>query len=264
MNSRGDGKSVENLEPSAASPTERAFSILELVARTGTASIAEMISVLGIPRPTVSRIVASLEGYGYLRKTSGRGRYVIGPRLIGMAEDVLRATAGQAASEAVLLDLNRAIGETCSLGVMRGGEVVYLNSVASNAPLTLRFEAGQRAPLHCTSSGHLFLASMAKSQFDAYLGTGPWTAYTPRSITEPADLAARIQQVRETGYATNESTFVTGILGIAVPVTGQDGRLLASLTVSAPSARRTIPELERWLPRLRAAAERIGRAMREA
>jgi DNA-binding IclR family transcriptional regulator len=139
-------------ESATASPTERAFNILELVARTEATSIGEMISALGIPRPTVSRMVANLEASGYLRKAAGRGRYVIGPRLVNIAEDILRATAAQASSHVVLMELSQAAGESCSLGVMRGGEVIYLDSVASSAPLTLQFLAGQSAPLHCTSS----------------------------------------------------------------------------------------------------------------
>ncbi len=248
-------------EPATASPTERAFNILELVARTEAISIGEMISALGIPRPTVSRMVANLEASGYLRKAAGRGRYVIGPRLVNIAEDILRATAAQASSHVVLMELSQAAGESCSLGVMRGGEVIYLDSVASSAPLTLQFLAGQSAPLHCTSSGQIFLADMPKRQLDGYLQTGPWASYTPRSITEPQELAELVEQVREKRYATNDSGFVMGVVGIAVPVLGTEDRPVACLSIASPAVRKTVADLEGLLPKLRTAATRIGRAM---
>jgi len=248
-------------ETTNTSPTERAFNIIELVAKTGEISIAEMIAALGIPRPTISRMVAILETSGYLRKTSGRGRYVIGTRLVNVAEDILRATAAQAPSHVVLMELSRAVGESCTLGVMRGGEVIYLDSVSTNAPLTLQFLAGQSAPLHCTSSGLLFLADMPKKQLDNYLKIAPWEPYTPHSVTKSQELAKMVNKVRDQGYATNDSGYVMGVVGIGVPIYGNDGCIIACLSVAAPAVRKTIAELEIMLPRLRAAALRIGRAM---
>ena len=257
---KGPAPKVVN-ESTTASPTERAFNIIELVARAEAISIGEMISALGIPRPTVSRMVANLEAVGYLRKGDGRGRYVIGPRLVNVAEDILRATAAQAPCHAVLMELSRVVGESCSLGVMRGGEVVYLDSVSSNAPLTLQFLAGQVVPLHCTSSGQIFLADMPQHQLEDYLRTGPWAPYTPNSITEPKRLAELVEQIREKGYATNDSGFVMGVVGIAVPVLGTEDRLVACLSIASPEVRKSIVDLEGLLPELQMAANRISRAM---
>ena len=248
-------------ENTARSPTERVFRILEVVASRGTTSISEIISTSGIPRPTVSRTVAGLENDGYLRRTTGRGRYSVGTRLVEVASNVLRSTASQAATDTVLLELNRIVGETCSLAALRGGEVVYLGSVASDAPLTLQFEAGHKAPLHCTSSGQLFLGEMSNAQFRAYLKSGPWNAYTRHTITDPARLTRIIEQVRAQDFATNQSTFVDGVMGIAVPVRDSNGRLLACVTVSAPSSRKSIDDLMSNLTELRSAADRLGRVL---
>jgi DNA-binding IclR family transcriptional regulator len=232
-----------------------------VVASKGAASIGEIISTSGIPRPTVSRTVAGLENDGYLRRTTGRGRYSIGARLVEVASDVLRSTASQAATDTVLLELNRKIGETCSLAALRGGEIVYIGSVASDAPLTLQFQAGHKAPLHCTSSGHLILSEMSKRQFDAYLESGPWHAYTRQTITDPARLTRIIKEVRAQGFAINQSTFVDGVMGIAVPIRDSKGRLLACLTVSAPSSRKSIADLTSHLSELRSAADRLSRVL---
>ena len=248
-------------EVSNTSPTERAFNIVELVAKTGEISLGEMIAALQLPRPTISRMVANLEAGGYLRKTTGRGRYVIGTRLVNFAENILRGTASQASSHVVLMELSRAVGESCALGAMRGGEIIYLDSVSTNTPLTLQFLAGQSAPLHCTSSGLLFLSDMPKNRFDDYLKIAPWEAYTPHTVTMAKDLVELIEEVRDQGYATNDSGYVMGVVGIAVPIYGNGGSIISCLSVAAPSVRKTIPELEQILPRLRDAADRIGRTM---
>ncbi|KAJ3472484.1 hypothetical protein NLI96_g13334 [Meripilus lineatus] len=200
----------ETPEPEV-SPTERAFHIIEMTAQLGRISTADIVAALGIPKTTAHRLVSNLEEFGFLEHGIERGRYQVGPRLLELATNILAASTSHGPIHALLMELSRRTAETVSLGVMRGSEVVYIDSAIGNSPLTLNFQKGHRAPVHCTSSGRVFLANMEKKQLDAYLLSGPWEPITPYTIVDPERLRQEMEQVRKQGYATNDSEFAIGL-----------------------------------------------------
>ncbi|MBI1942117.1 MAG: helix-turn-helix domain-containing protein, partial [Betaproteobacteria bacterium] len=129
----------------AAGAVPKALRVLEAVAeRKRPLSIAEIAAALDLPQPTAHRIVTVLERLGFVGREPGRRRIVEGGRLVGLGLNVLQAAAGSGARHAVLAALAKKTGESCNLGVMAGGNVVYVDRVESQWPLGLRFEPGSR------------------------------------------------------------------------------------------------------------------------
>src|SRR4029079_8200544 len=118
------------------------------------------------------------------------------PRLVELAAAVLNSTLISAPIQTVLADLARRTGETCSLAILSSGMVEYVASAVGDSPLTLQFQAGQRAPIYCTSTGRALLAALKESPLSAYMATGPWGAITAHTITNPAKLLDRVRQTR--------------------------------------------------------------------
>jgi IclR family transcriptional regulator, acetate operon repressor len=250
----------ETPEPEV-SPTERAFHVIEMTAQLGRVSTADIIAALGIPKTTAHRLVSNLEEFGFLEHGMERGRYQVGPRLLELATNILAASTSNGPIHALLMEISRRTSETVSLGVMRGSEVVYVDSAIGNSPLTLNFQKGHRAPVHCTSSGRVFLAHMEKKQLDAYMLSGPWEPITPYTIVDPDRLRQEIDVVRKQGFATNDSEFAIGVVGAAVPIAGPNGRVVACLSISAPKARKSLDEVTLLVPTLQAAALRITKIL---
>ncbi|WP_211709058.1 IclR family transcriptional regulator [Paraburkholderia aspalathi] len=250
----------ETPEPEV-SPTERAFHVIEMTAQLGRVSTADIVTALGIPKTTAHRLVSNLEEFGFLEHGMERGRYQVGPRLLELATNILAASTSHGPIHALLMELSRRTAETTSLGVMRGSEVVYIDSAIGNSPLTLNFQKGHRAPAHCTSSGRVFLANMEKKQLDAYMLSGPWEPITPYTIVDPDRLRQEIDQVRKQGFATNDSEFAIGVVGAAVPIAGPNGRIMACLSISAPKARKSLEEVKLLVPMMEAAALRITKIL---
>jgi IclR family transcriptional regulator, acetate operon repressor len=257
---KADIPTPEAPEPEV-SPTERAFHIIEMTAQLGRVSTADVVTALGIPKTTAHRLVGNLEDFGFLEHGIERGRYQIGPRLLELATNILAASTAHGPIHALLMELSRRTSETVSLGVMRGSEVVYIDSAIGNSPLTLNFQKGHRAPVHCTSSGRVFLANMEKKQLDAYMLSGPWEPITPYTIVDPDRLRLEIEQVRKQGYASNDSEFAIGVVGAAVPIAGPNGRVMACLSISAPKARKSLEEVTLLVPMMQAAALRITKIL---
>lgn len=253
-------KSASSAE-TAQGPVERLFSVLALAARMGLISVADVVYVLDLPRPTAHRMIATLRDLELLQKMPVRGKYAVAPKLVGLAASILGSTIVYAPIQTLMKAVAQKTNETCGLAVMAHGEIEYLASVMGQSPLTLQFQAGQRTPLHCTSSGQVHLAGLPDEELQVFLNTGPWDALTPRTIVEPQVLMERIRKVRAQGYAANESEYIFGVVGAAVPVHNADGQVVAALTISAPRIRRSLEEIVDFVPLLKSYAYRVGKVI---
>lgn len=248
-------------DAAGGTPVVRLFSVLNLAAKMGMISAADVVYMLDLPRPTAHRMISSLESLDLLQKMPVKGKYAVAPKLVGLAGAILASTIVYAPIQTLLSTLAQRTGETCGLALMSMGEVEYIASVMGQSPLTLQFQAGQKAPLHCTSSGQVFLAGLDKEHLDKFLATGPWEAMTEFTVTDPRVLSQRLNKVRAQGFAANESEYIVGVVGAAVPIVNADGQVIAALTLSAPRSRRTLEEVHAMVPTLKNFADRIGRAL---
>ncbi|MBD0274259.1 MAG: IclR family transcriptional regulator, partial [Acetobacteraceae bacterium] len=195
---------------------------------------------------------------GWLQRGLSSKRLVVGPRLVELAFKVNAATFGDGARHALLQALADELGEQVELGAVRGGQVVYFATVRSVRPASLQFEPGRRAPLHCTSTGKLFLAEMAPAPRERLVRALPLARHTARTVTDPDVLLRQLLEVRANGFATTTEEFVEGVAGCAVPVRGRRGEMVAALGVTAPLARLREAGPARHVAALRRAAERLG------
>ncbi len=241
----------------------KALRVLEAVAaRKRPMSIAEIATALDMPQPTTHRIVGTLEKLGFVGREPGRRRVIEGGRLVSLGLNVLQAAASNSAPHAVLSALARKTGESCNLGVMAGGNVVYIDRVESHWPLGLRFEPGSRVPLHCTAIGKLMLSRLPAAALNAHLASGSLTRYTATTITDARRLKAELERIRRQEYSIDDQEFMSGVVCIAVPVRGpRNGDVCAGLAISAAEARLTLAGIKRFLPDLRAAAAKLARSL---
>lgn len=245
-------------------PLARAIDILETVASYGRSmAVAEIAEALSLAPPTAHRLVANLEELGLLRRMPGSKRVVPGARLIELGFESTKAAFGDAARHAILQGVADQIGEQCELGIVRENGVVYIDSVRRVREASLQFVPGSRAPLHCTSTGKLFLSRLPDRIRAETVRALTLTRFTDHTITDPDTLLQELERVRERGWASNNEEFVTGVVGCAVPVWGARKTLLACLGLTIPVARVKFEALESFIPILEAAAERLAKSFVE-
>jgi DNA-binding IclR family transcriptional regulator len=170
---------------------------------------------------------------------------------------VITSIARLGPSHNILNALAEETGETCNLGVMEAGQVVYLDRFETKWPLGLRFEPGSRVPIHCTALGKMFLSKMSKSQRQKYLATLPLTRYTENTYTDPTSLEDELVKIRSEGVSFDNAEFMSGVVCMAVPIRGPKGNVIAGIAVSAPEVRLTLEDLRKYLPTLKVAAEKL-------
>lgn len=246
-------------ESDKTSVFERAFAVLEYVVRAGyPVTASDVADHLGLPKPTVYRMIENFEAQGFLRRDLSR-RLAIGPRLADFAFETLRASIRYAPRRTILNNLVDEVGETANIGSLEGGDVVYLDRVeAEHWSLRLNFHIGSRVPLHCTAIGKLFMAYMPERQLDALLAQLDLRSFTPQTITSAKALREQLVTVREEGIALDDEEYIPGVVCIAAPIFNVKGEMQAGVAIQSPSARMSPKDALRHSMPLRRAAKALA------
>jgi DNA-binding IclR family transcriptional regulator len=240
--------------------TARSFAILEHVARASTpVDVLDIIGSLKLPKATAYRLVDWFIGQGYLSREPGRKRLIVGPKLTTLAFGALSASMRNDAPHIVLQRLVRTVNETCNIGTLLNGEVIYLDRVESEHwPLRLQYTSGSRVPLHCSAIGKLMLALAPASRRRRLLQSLELRRFTEHTIIDPARLDAELRQIRKEQVSFDREEYLVGVVCAAVPVIGDKGEILAALAIQAPEARMNVNAARRHLPALRTAATELA------
>ncbi|MPZ41134.1 MAG: helix-turn-helix domain-containing protein [Rhizobiales bacterium] len=241
--------------------TARSFAILEQVASSlrGPVDVHDIIATLKLPKATAYRLVDWFVTHGYLSRAPGQRRLIVGPRLTNLAFGALSSSMHNDAPHMVLQRLVRKLNETCNIGTLLNGEVVYLDRVeVEHWPLRLHYAIGSRVPLHCSAIGKLFLALTPSARRDRLLQSLELLRYTDRTITDRKLLEAELRQIRKEQVSFDCQEYLAGVTCMAVPVLGENGGMLAALAVQAPEARMNVQAARGHLAALRGAASELA------
>ena len=236
--------------------TLRAVQVLEQLGRgQHPQTLSQLAQRLSMPKTTLMRLLAAMERAGYVTHAPAERGFVPGPGATTLALTLLRTPSFTRSCVAVLSQLAATLGEACNLTALDGDQVVYVARVETDEPLRLHFETGNRVPLHCTASGKLFLASMAHAERDRVLSRIPLTRCTPHTLTDPTLLHSELDRLAARGIGIDNEEFVRGMTAVSVPVRDKQGKMVAAIACHAPTARVSLDDLLRALPKLQQAAQ---------
>jgi DNA-binding IclR family transcriptional regulator len=105
--------------------------------------------------------------------------------------------------------------------------------------------------------GKLFLAHDDPARVRAYAVRTGLTGHTRNSITELGRLERELASVRASGVARDDEELELGVRCMAAGIFDDQGKLIAGLSVSAPSDRLE----EAWLERVKGTAAQISAAL---
>ncbi|MYN13793.1 helix-turn-helix domain-containing protein [Pusillimonas sp. TS35] len=241
-------------------PTMRLFALLEVIAQKDQYfSLQGLVEELGLPKPTLHRMLQQLEGAGMIQRDGDGRQYSSGLRLRRMAENLLLNNTVHGARHSVLRQLVEEVGESCNITTCSGDEVLYLDRVETLAPLRFYLHPGSRVPLHCSASGKLFMAQMTPSQRRRLLTATTLSGYTDKTLTSAEAVEAEIEAVRRNGYGMDNEEFLPGLLCIAVAVPSTQGKSNMAVAIQAPIMRMPAEKARQHLPALRRAAQALAR-----
>jgi IclR family acetate operon transcriptional repressor len=217
---------------------DNALRLLKLFAERDSIRLTDAYQYLNVAHSTAHRLLAMLIHHGFVRQDPETRVYLPGPTLMDIGLAVVQKLDIRAQARPMIERLAERFGETVHLVGLEGTQVRYLDAVESSRALRVAQRLGNVLPAHCTSAGKALLAEMTDDQVRALYGeTGSLEQKTDRSVGTMARLIATLDEVRQTGYATNYEETEEGVGSVAIVLRDRPGAALAAVAVAVPTSR---------------------------
>jgi IclR family pca regulon transcriptional regulator len=223
-------------------------------------TLSEIASRSRLPAATARRCLLTLAESGYIMQ-SGRN-FLLRPKVLELGAAYLESMNIETLTRTHLEELASKTGDSASLSVLDGAEIVYVARASIRTLMRLEAHVGSRFPAYPTSMGRVLLSGLSKERLRDYFDKTSFTALTEHTITDRAKLQKLVEECRRTGYATVEDELAYGVVAIAVPVFDDSRRIVASLNSSSHSKKITKARLVRErLPMLHGVSAQISREL---
>ncbi len=198
--------------------------------------ITEIADRLDLNKSTVHNIASTFESLGYLAQNAETGKYYLGVKLLQFSYIVNNHMGFRKFLLPYMKRIAAELGETVYMGIPHERDVLYIECYSAGSNAGARNILGERARMHCTGLGKAMLAYLSPARIEQYLSV-PLEKYTQTTITTRERLLAEIEITRARSYAVDNMEHEHGITCIGVPIFGNDGKLVAAVSISAPSPR---------------------------
>lgn len=224
-------------------------------------SIAEVAVASGLDRATARRCLLTLAHLGY---ADYDGKFfTLTPRVLRLGTACLATMPLPQMVQPWLDRLSEALGESSSVSILDGDEIVYVARAAQRKVMSISLMPGSRLPAFCTSMGRVLLAARPEAEVQKLLAARPLLARTSLTVTDLAAVMARIALVRAQGFAVIDQEVEIGLRSIAVPIMDARGRVVAALNLGLAALTEDVGALEaRYLSELRAIQSELRKILR--
>ncbi|HXF67301.1 MAG TPA: IclR family transcriptional regulator [Burkholderiales bacterium] len=234
------------------------MSLLDALARQAAPVNLKQLATTTRLHPSTAHRILSVMVENRLVDRIEPGTYRLGIRLLELGALVKSRISVRQEALPYMQSLHQELGETVNLSVRHDDEVVYVERTAgSNSMMRVVQIIGARAPLHITAVGKIFLAEDGPQGCYEYARRTGLPRYTENTLTDPDDLARELEKVRRQGYAFDNEEAEKGVSCIGAGIYNDEGKLVAGLSVSAPSDRLD----KAWAAQVRQTAQKISRAI---
>lgn len=240
---------------------ERMFTLIDVLAsRDDALSLKEISERAGLHPSTTHRILNDL-AIGRFVDRPHAGSYRLGMRLLELGNMVKGRLNVRDAALKPMRELHALIQQPVNLSMRQGDEIIYVERAYSErSGMQVVRAIGGRAPLHLTSVGKLFLASDDSQRLKEYAQRTGLKGHTKNSITQLDLLERELSKVRQYEHASDNEELELGVRCMAAGIYDDQNKLIAGLSISAPSGRLE----DAWLPKLKETARQISQTLGHA
>lgn len=235
----------------------KGLKLLELLARSDVPmGVTDLARELLLPKSNVHSLLQALVAMGYARQLPDSRRYCASIRLWELGSAVLAHLDLKRAAQPCMVHLQIQTRETVHLSILDGDEVVYVHKIDSDEPVRAYSDIGGRAPAHCVATGKALLAwqsDAAQKNRSSRL-----TQHSARTIVDSAAFLRAMRRIRRQGYAINRGEWRETVGGVAAPILGELGQVIAAIGVSGPLSRLGPARMRALAPLVTNAAEQIS------
>ncbi len=238
---------------------DKALAVVELLMRRAEPLPARMIAQeAGINRTTTHRLLNALMHRGWIEKPPGTASYRLSLKFLALAHVSTQVRSFLEEVRPAMEHLSRLSRETVHLGVLDGWEVLHIDKVESLERVGVSSKIGSRGALHTTGLGKAILAASTDELLEDYLAYAASPGAAVR-VPDPDALRAEITLTRARGYAIDNEDDSVGVRCLGVAIRGAGGAPLFAISLTGPSPRFTLEQVEALAPEVVATAHALSR-----
>jgi IclR family transcriptional regulator, pca regulon regulatory protein len=208
----------------------KGLSVIEaFTAERSKLTITDVSAITGFDRATARRCLLTLSELGYA-DYDGKN-FSLTPRILRLGTSCLATMPLPRIVQPLLDKLSSEIGQSTSVSILDGGEIVYVARAAQQRLMSINLMAGSRLPASCSSMGRVMLASLPDAEIRRILKADPPLKRTPKTITSQKAIFDLIQKAKRDGFAIVDQEIEIGLRSIAVPLYSANGKTIAALNV---------------------------------
>ena len=223
-------------------------------------SITDVARQTGLDRATARRCLLTLHTLGY---ADYDGKYfTLAVRSLRLGLAGLSSMPLPHIVQPWLDKLSERIGQSCSVSILDGNEIVYIARAAQRRIMSIGLMPGSRLPVHCTSMGRVLLSSLPEEKARSLIESCELVPRTPFSLTDTELILEELARVREQGYALLDQEVEIGLRAIAIGLVGQRGKVCAALNVAVAAVQPDAADLiDIYLPEMRRVQSGLARVL---
>jgi DNA-binding IclR family transcriptional regulator len=239
---------------------ERALTVLEVFSADRTKlSLDQLTEASGLSKPTVFRILSTLQSRKYVILDKEDGRYRLGSIFLSLASAALSSLDLAAIARPHLTELRNLSQATVLLGALMDDLLVYLDKIEGKGPVRLAADIGwRRDPPHYGMLGMTIMAHLEPAEQQRLLREHPLRPLTRKSIIDPAGFDARLKEIAQQGYAVEFEEAIEGVWGVASPVRNSAREVVAAVGVALPMTVKTPGRITETITLVKSCAEAIS------
>lgn len=241
---------------------ERATAVLNSFSfQSPELSLKEIAEATALSKPTAFRILSTLEPLHYVAVDSLTGKYRLGSRILELGGVARSSLALRKVARPHLNALQRATGATVLLGTLMNDELVYVDKRETDGPIRIVSDVGWRRSPHFGMLGMVLLAFQGEGEAQRLLEKSPLVAHTPSSLVDREAFCERLRAIRRDGYVSEVDEAIQGVWGVAAPVLGYGGSVVAAVGVAESVSERTEEKVARSIVAVTECAGALSRDM---
>lgn len=224
MKERGSKETVQSIE--------NALRLLDCFSETEEMGITEIATLMDIGKATASRLVFSLQKYGYLQQDETTKKYRLGMKLMYMGALVKERNELVYLMDPYMKELAYHFQLCAHLVVLEGYQSKFIHKIVAGPFVSMRSHVGGTLPAYGTASGKCLLAHLSPQDIDIYFKNVKLKPMTQETIVDEKILREEFVQVKTQGYSEDRGESDMGLYCISVPLVDKYGHVIAAVSLS--------------------------------
>ncbi len=248
-------------KPQTIGVLEKAFRLIEIIQDAREPMNLKRLSVTsGLTNSTAYRLLGYLTEKAWLVRDA-RGNYTSSPKLPGSHEEVDPVSRLSLIARPFFWGLLKYTGETVSLAMLDGSEVVFLDGMDSPHQFRVVARGGQRSVFYRIALGKAIVAHLPMEEREEVIARSmPFHKFTHKTVESAEELRVELARIVERGFAIDDEESFLGLRCLAAPILSPSGHPIVGISISGPTSRVTRERVDDFGAAVREAADQIAAA----